>query len=90
MLCFSDWFCRVCLCFVVDDVAVVLILSAVVLCCVVLCCVQATLHDGAVGTVQHAVRVTDSQGDVLSPWHDVPLRVADSHLVNFVAEIPKG
>lgn len=47
-------------------------------------------HEGARGTTDHRVRVVSHSGDVISAWHDIPLRVKDSPLLNFVAEIPKG
>lgn len=52
---------------------------------------QTTKHEGAPGTKEYQVRVVDHRGDLLSPWHDVPLAVkTDTSLVNMVAEIPRG
>ncbi len=36
------------------------------------------------------MRFSDSQGDFISPWHHIPLRVQTLPLLNFVVEIPKG
>lgn len=45
--------------------------------------------DGAFGTKDFKLFLTDRAGSgVLSPWHDVPLQVADSGAYNMVVEIP--
>ena len=52
--------------------------------------VQATFQEGGKGTTSHRIFFTNATGSRVSPWHQIPLRVARSQLYNFVAEVPKG
>lgn len=42
------------------------------------------------GTVKERIEVLNEKGQVISPWHDIPLkRATEPHVFNFVCEIPR-
>nr|CCA14438.1 APS kinase/ATP sulfurlyase/pyrophosphatase fusion protein putative [Albugo laibachii Nc14] len=45
---------------------------------------------GTFGQPDYKLFFQDTNKKLISPWHDIPLRIPEKHLYNFVVEIPKG